>query len=1143
MRAMVLLSASAVSGFVLAADVSVGFREVGGIGVEADGSQTVDGKLTLSPEATFYKTGAGTLTVPSSSVDSPNGYSINVLKGKMVLSGAAAEASAPTAPAVVTEKAALWLDASTLTEGAAVSTWDDVRGAGYASAIAKQRISKVDQTEVDPPVVATTNGSRGVYFGGKSGKWMSFQQNGSTKTFSKTHHFFVVHSVYQTYGAVLGYTVGSRGHGLLTTADSNGVLTSPFDSNMHYLIAGRGDLDWCNFQGRFFLDGRLFDPRTSQISRGASLLEGDLQAMPETFDAIYRNYFETYSQETPGGDYVHEVLLFTCPLTEAERLDVERYLLNKWKLPQTEMLMSSKGPRQIAHPPRGTGLVKVAEGASVEVTAAADETTAPFQFDGEGEVVKKGAGTLKIGGGAARPFAGSFELEEGDLLVHGGAMPPVTVRAGEAWDAASWPATRAQTIAGDAASGIRVSKTATSALHASKTGAGELLVAGVEAGTGRINVEKGVLHFAAKECDAVKPDTDIGADEVEIPNHSFEMPFTIKDNARLYNWSSLNGWFNDSGDTSVQYVTSANPGYSAWSAYSLPDGTNALMIVLSGYGYTKITVPRAGEYEVSFFAASRYGSSRGASSGDFGKRSTVEVRFNDHCIGKVQVNQGAYTKFRYRFTVTSDEAGVEKKFGFKSLQSYSDNCMIIDDVHIRAVAEAARADAVKVPGGDFEDSAYYNPDGTAGSRFSSAFCRFMTSPDWDLTIAADAPNQNPTNGYVAICTAGTPTLYGVAYTDRFTPFYPQADGRCGSGVLGFIGSYGMATTKNTFKLPKGKWLLRAALMENGGAYHAAFGVGEKSFGTTPVKVEAKLTRNGQVSSLGTISTSSHLMQSCTWPTVVEVTADEGEEILLAVSQTVASGACLLDDLEFVPATAGDPERNLFPNADFERSVSFVTWAYPTTNTYSSSTGRFRYSTDSWAFGLDVVNGDFCMRLHNHAGIYETVDFPGAGLYRITVPAHPRPDGTSYAHKSLRASVVLNDGSELVIFDQPIPFNPAFQEVSYLFRMPETGSHQVRIVGVPYPVDNANYNTMIDNIRLTKVEEKGLRPPQVAEDTALAVKAGAKLGLDYEGTVTVRSLKLGDTSVHGTVKASDYPDYLTGMGQVEVKPIGLTLIVR
>lgn len=98
MRAMVLLSASAVSGFVLAADVSVGFREVGGIGVGTGGSQTVDGKLTLSPEATFYKAGAGTLTVPSSSVDSPNGYSINVLKGKMVLSGAAAEASAPTAP-------------------------------------------------------------------------------------------------------------------------------------------------------------------------------------------------------------------------------------------------------------------------------------------------------------------------------------------------------------------------------------------------------------------------------------------------------------------------------------------------------------------------------------------------------------------------------------------------------------------------------------------------------------------------------------------------------------------------------------------------------------------------------------------------------------------------------------------------------------------------------------------------------------------------------------------------------------------------------------------------------------------------------------------------------------------------------------
>lgn len=113
------------------------------------------------------------------------------------------------------------------------------------------------------------------------------------------------------------------------------------------------------------------------------------------------------------------------------------------------------------------------------------------------------------------------------------------------------------TVADDAASGIRVSKVASSSGFAKKTGAGELLVAGVAPGTKRVTVERGVLHFASKEQDAVRADTDIAADEVFVPNQSFEAPFTIKDNARLYNWQSLNDWFNDRGDTSVQYVTSA----------------------------------------------------------------------------------------------------------------------------------------------------------------------------------------------------------------------------------------------------------------------------------------------------------------------------------------------------------------------------------------------------------------------------------------------------------------------------------------------------------------------------------------------------------------------------------------------------------
>lgn len=1138
-----------------AADLSVGFREMDAINVGDGQSEAFSGTLTLSPEATFYKTGAGSLTVPSASIENATPYAIDVLAGKLTLSGAAGAPSA-TAPATA-QKAAVWLDASALTEGDSVSTWNDVRGGSGRYAAVAQWLSPIAGADQVPPVVAVTNGMKGVYFGGKSGRWMAFRKAGAAAAIDRVFHIFVVHGAYSTYGSLLGDTVNSRGYGLLTATAASTQTTL----EVPYLIGDRGDLDYYNYQGRFFLDGRLFDPRTTNVKRGRSLFEGDLQAQPQHFDAIYRNHFETYTTDDakrPGGDYMCEILLFTNHLAEAERLDVERYLLNKWNLPQTEVCSVDKQPLVTANPPRGTGLVKVAEGASVEVTAAADETTAPFRFDGEGDVVKCGAGTLLIGGGADRPFSGSFTMEEGDILVHGGVMPPVTVGSGETWNSANWPATRVGTVEGDAASGVRISRTVSADGNSVKVGLGELRVGGILEGTGRLTVEEGVLHLVGKERDAVKPDTGIGADEVEVPNGSFEKPFTWADAyGRCYLLPELNSWTSDRpNDYSVQFVTASCEAWTTWSSkgYLPPEGTNALMIVYNGYGYTSVTIPRAGTYEVSYYAASRYGSPRAAKPDNFGKRSQVDVMFADHAVGSVQVNEGAFTRFRHRFTVTETEAGVAKRFGFKSLQSCSDNCMIIDDIHIRAVSEPERADVVKVPGGDFENSAYVNADGSAGKRFASVFCRCMTSPDWTLSIAADAPSQNPTNGYVAICTAGTPTLYYPNYADNFTPFYPQADGRTGSGVLGFIGNYGTATTAKAFTLPKGKWLLRGEIGANRLCCNAAAAGSEKPFTDASSGVEVKVVRAGtSVASLGTVSATRHLMESRTWPTVVEVTADEGEDILLSISQTVAKGACMVDNLEFVPVTAGEAGRNLFPNGTFETSDCVGTVAVDTKGVnYYSYADRFEYSNNSYAFGLDIVDGTRCFRLHNHVGLQESVVFPAPGLYRLTVPAHTRSDGGRYAHQELRASVVLNDGSELEIFNQPIPITQSFQEISYLFRMPEAGVHAVRINGIPIPsgnvksgVDQADRSTMIDGIRLVKVEEGdgALAIPDVAENARLTVRDGAKLALDYDGKVVVGSLSLGGTRVSGTVSAKTHPAYLTGMGEIEVKPLGGILIIR
>ena len=50
-------------------------------------------------------------------------------------------------------------------------------------------------------------------------------------------------------------------------------------------------------------------------------------------------------------------------------------------------------------------------------------------------------------------------------------------------------------------------------------------------------------------------------------------------------------------------------------------------------------------------------------------------------------------------------------------------------------------------------------------------------------------------------------------------------------------------------------------------------------------------------------------------------------------------------------------------------------------------------------------------------------------------------------------------------------------------------------------------------------------------------------LDYPGTIKVRRLKLGDVSKVGIVSAATDPDYIGGIGSIEVVPSGITISIR
>lgn len=1143
-----------------------GFREIGGVQV-ADGTQTLSGKLMISPEGEFVKTGAGTLEVPMARIDQSAPYSITVAGGKLSIVG---ESSAPSAepPEVVRKRAAFWTDASELQEGDGVSVWSDRREGCCWSAVAKYRNAPVET----PPVVAVTNGTKGIYFGGKSGKWMRFQKDGADATLENVHHFFVVHGVFSWWASVLGKVGGmvnaddSRGQGILTSESASGG-TLPFsqrDNDPIMFGARRGELDQRHFQARFYLDGRLADPYSMSARCGFQLLEGDLLSAPSPYDAFYFNYFETYTGDVPGGDYVCEAIFFTERLSEAERLEVERYLMAKWNLPQTIAKDTANAGTASVALPKGTGTVRTAAGASVEVDVSEGGESVPLAFTGQGNAVKKGAGTLVVGASDSVPGTGTLSLEEGDVVIRGGAMPPVHLGAGEVWKTGRHPDcdrprlndfTDAK-LAHDLSSGLRVTKVATNATAAVKSGMGELRATGLKENVKRVVVAEGSLSLSSRETPLTEIASSCDEIEVYIPNHSFETPFDVSDvyNRSLNMGAYSNEWhcLNESNFNKMQFVT-LEPRINDWTSYSFPDGTNALMLVEDAYAETEVTMPCAGEYEFTFFATSRFGAEvKHPESWSAAARSVVDVMFAGRAVGRCQVNKGEFVRFRYRFVAGEAETGKPVRLGFRTIHSDNGNCMIIDDLHLRAVAVSARRDAVKVPNGDFEKSDALRYDGLTG--IPAYLSRDMVADGWTFSLADGAPFRNPTNGFVAVSTPGTPAYAG---WQNQTPFFPFADSGLGAHVLAFVGKYGIAES-DPFSLPAGRWLLRGRIASNPAILNNSADNSVFDCRATPLVDAAIVRDDGTECSLAYAHAPfrrhmSHLPKPCIWTNAIDVA--EGENVKVRLSSTAAGAGVTLDDLEFVSADAAMPELNLVRDPGFENlGRSWEAYVAPGGEMYERTYGSatFWNTTDTYAFGYAFFDGDCCGRLLNRSGVRTRVAFPAAGLYRLTMHLRPRADETSN-HNPVFAFVLADDGTTNEICRIDVPTVQNYIEYSRLFWVTAPGTHRLCIEGMGVPSgrfneagkDAADKTTLVDGVSVCKVDASAQMPPSIKGRVRIDVAEGAKLVLDYPGVVSVTGVTLGGVRVRGEgiIDAKSHPEYVSGIGALRIVPHGSVMSIR
>lgn len=1162
---LILTAATLASVSACAETMAVGFKETDGVDVP-DGQTQQAGKIIIGDKGTFRKTGHGTLELPLANIDHTAPSRVSVLGGTLAVTPGTSESL--TVPSVM-QKAAFWVDDTSVvvTGGVYVSRWCDVRETDRETDVASLKYIYAKplwyesvngnplgkKNGLDPEFQSIGN-RNAVYFGGNgSGQYMRWYKNSSITEVTKVRSVFMVNGAYDCWGNIVGnVNAGSRNGGMVVNAEA----TVPTLKDAKSIIVTRQDLATDIASARWYLDGVQVDARAAKPSRGFHLLEVEAMGDLMRYDTFFRSAFETY-KKAQGGDFLAEVVVFTNALTETERLSVERYLMNKWDLTDNAIEHTdSKG--DIAHMnfPMPITQFAVASNALVSVSATSGTELAPMAFSGEGSVSLTGNGTFVIGAGDGAPWSGDFSWDGlGSILLRGGACPALAIESGEHYNLTNFAPSGLYTSSKSKASGYKLTRTADAGSgNVLMTGDGWLPVHSVSPNVRKITVGGGQLQLQGRNRGrTLVPD---GVLEAVVPNGDFEMPFdaTGEFNRKILNDEPLNYWI---GSSAALMDTSAGRLWAAWTNI-LPRGGDGriLQLVQTSNARTTVNFPKSGYYEVSFDALSRYGTLNGANvngSGTYkGERLAnqqlqLHLKLGDdwssaETFGYLMADNANYV--RYRFRTPYIEAG-NKVFGFRSYDSGSDGCMFIDNIRIVYVEEPHKDTVFRIPYGDFDE--FVRPSSwSVGNPFvHSIFTMLNESRGWTLSLEANSSTLGgATNSVVAIVDQAKRWHRGGVPKNSF---YPANDMPYGTAALVFTKTGGVART--TFDAPAGTYRL-SGLIGSCPFYGYVAGSSTESNQANPGNVRAKLIRaDGTIVDLGDVGTGSATkMRSCYWPNAV--TFDEPENVSLELRQTASSGTAIIDDLTLT--SSSDMEfGNLIPDPGFEKDTNNDAGWYCATDAASGYKYRtsYRYAVDSlqpWAFGYNWFEGDYYLRIQNTGYAYCKIKVPEAGLYRFKAHVKAREDSSVYSMNRVTLWTCpesnLMQTNVFARFTSPYTMN--WVEVSYLVNFSSAGSHRLYISGSGQGnLQGDDRDVHIDAVSLTKVTEEMDAVPSVPVSTKIEVAEGARLHLDFTGTLRTGLLKLGNRYVRGIVDASTHPEYVSGLGRIESIPTGLIIICK
>ena len=247
-----------------------------GVDVPSGQSATQTDAIRVSDGGAFVKAGDGTLALPLDKLDSVADISVEVRAGRLEIEPGVPQGGAVSAPSVIADKAAFWVDADTTSSlvlnGSVVTRWCDRREADTASPTRYNArpatASNAGTVEIDQTLVET-NGHNAVYFGGHNNqnkRFMQFYKGEAESEIVYIRHAFVVFGAIDCYSGPIGCK--QNPDDWFSAAGIAKMADAPKYFGIRYGEASPGA-----FTARHYLDGVRFDPWSTEVKRGFQLWE------------------------------------------------------------------------------------------------------------------------------------------------------------------------------------------------------------------------------------------------------------------------------------------------------------------------------------------------------------------------------------------------------------------------------------------------------------------------------------------------------------------------------------------------------------------------------------------------------------------------------------------------------------------------------------------------------------------------------------------------------------------------------------------------------------------------------------------------------------------------------------------------------